>query len=117
MQIQLKQLELELAVRAYLVSMGVVCNNDAAIKFSPTRGSDGIVTEIEIGTLANALAEKPIDGAIALQVEAPVALLAKKKEEVSISELIAETVDKQEPEKPVTEKATKAAAEGRLFGT
>jgi hypothetical protein len=52
MQITLKQDELETAVRSYINTMGM--NFEVStVKFTPTRGSDGIVTEIEIGASAS----------------------------------------------------------------
>lgn len=47
MQIQLKQPELEAAVRAYIELSGII-RPVGAISFTASRGTDGMVTEIEI---------------------------------------------------------------------
>jgi hypothetical protein len=47
MQIQLKQPELEAAVRAYIELSGIL-RPIGAISFTASRGTDGMVTEIEV---------------------------------------------------------------------
>jgi hypothetical protein len=48
MQITLKQAELELAVRDYIQTVGI-SGNIGEVNFTPTRGTEGIVTSIEVG--------------------------------------------------------------------
>lgn len=59
MQITLKQPELETAVRQYIQSMGISFPA-GAVSFTPTRGNDGIVTEIELTSIQTVIPAGPI---------------------------------------------------------
>lgn len=66
MQIQMKQRELELAVRDYIAKCGIA-RPIGTISFTASRGDDGVVTEVEIlavgVSIEEALAEASAEGA------------------------------------------------------
>lgn len=49
MQITLKQAELESAVRDYIQNNVGISRHIGEVNFTPTRGSEGIITSVEVG--------------------------------------------------------------------
>jgi hypothetical protein len=83
MQITLKQPELETAVRQYIQSMGISFPV-GTVSFTPTRGNDGIVTEIELGS--------PAAAAVPMSKQfAPVTLAPQQNVMAEVAEALGET--------------------------
>jgi hypothetical protein len=102
MQITLKQDELELAVRSYIRTMGMNFEV-SSVKFTPTRGSDGIVTEVEIG----AAPVETTTNTILKAVDSVVERVAEAVEDVveTVTGNTNETPDKAEEEEVPTGKS------------
>lgn len=97
MQLQLKQTELETAVREYIVNMGI-SRPVGKVKFTATRGNEGILTEVELDELG---------GAAKVAIVPP----TPKAEKSATKKADKKAAPKLEPETPAKEEANDPPAE------
>jgi hypothetical protein len=114
MQLQLKQTELESAVREYIVNMGI-SRPVGKVKFTATRGNEGILTEVELDDL-NATA--PVvtlveDAPDQEQIPDPVKVVEPAKTEKKAGK---ETGSKKAESEPAAEKSATIDPGKSLFG-
>lgn len=97
MQIQLRQSEIETAIKQYITSMGIPRAIDS-IAFTASRGNAGILAEIEIVEAETPVAETPVKAVVeAVKVVKPA------------PEKTAEKAADAKAEEPATKEAEKSA--------